>query len=231
MDIRVGDRVSVRWDETNKRFNATVEVIHDMPWSFDVLYDEKVRGKPCVEKKVSMERVLRFGSPSPTHPQRGNAAGEDLFVVDDGDGVDEEEEELFRSFHVNEDEDDGMYWGEGTIESAAAAVAAAAATSGSGSKRKEGNILKYLSQLCDDDEGEGKEALADVKLTVNQILQLHDALTSHQIAEMVASPGHQGRGLLEVAATLLNDALMNPDVDSAFDASFQGCYYYSNSIP
>ena len=40
LDIRVGDRVSVRSDgTTDERLNATVEVIHDMPWSFDVLYD------------------------------------------------------------------------------------------------------------------------------------------------------------------------------------------------
>ena len=160
MDIRVGDRVSVRWDETDKRFNATVEAIHDMPWSFDVLYDEKVRGKPCMEMKVSMDRVVRFGSPSPTHPQRNSADGEDLYVVDDGD--DEEEEELFRSFHSNEDEDDGMYWGEGTVESAAAA--AAAITSGSGNKRKEINILKYLCSLREEEGEDGKEV--DIKLSV-----------------------------------------------------------------
>ena len=114
MNIRVGDRVSVRWDETDKRFSATVEAIHDMPWSFDVLYDEKVRGKPCMEKKVSMDRVQRLGSPSPSHRQRGSVGGEDLYVVDDDEEEeegDDEEEELFRSFHVNEDEDDGMYWG------------------------------------------------------------------------------------------------------------------------
>ena len=57
MDIRVGDRVAVRWDESDMRYNATVEAIHDMPWSLDVLYDEKVHGKPCMEKHIAMERV------------------------------------------------------------------------------------------------------------------------------------------------------------------------------
>ena len=269
MDIRVGDRVSVRWDETDKRFNATVEAINDMPWSFDVLYDEKVRGKPCVEKKVSIDRVLRFGSPSPTHRQRGSSEGEDLYVVDDEE---EEEEELFRSFHSNEDEDDGMYWGEGTIESAAAA-AAAATLSVSGNKRKEINILKYLCSLREEEEEEGKEVAVDIKLSVrrsssyyslrsplysypltaqqlsivlaqrtfsttlsspspqvNQIIQLHDALSSPQIAEMIDTPGPTGRGLLELSATLLNEALMCTDVDTAFDAAFQGMHNSIDSI-
>ena len=39
---------------------------------------------------------------------------------------------------------------------------------------------------------------------------------------MVDTPGPTGRGLLELAATLMNDALMSVDVDTAFDSAFQG---------
>ena len=175
MDIRVGDRVSVCWDETNTYYHATVTAIHDMTWSFDVLYDDKVRGKPCQERKVPMDRVVRFGSPYPTHRERGSVEGEDMYVIDDGD---EEEEELFRSFHVNEDEeDDGMYWGNGTVESAVAA--AAMTTSGSGSKRKEVNILKYLSSLREEEDEEGKEMAVDVKLSVSS--QASPSLSSNKV--------------------------------------------------
>ena len=85
----MGDRVSVRWDETGVRFDATVEKIHlNVPWTFDVCFVEKVNGKLCFEKKVAMDRVLPMGSPSPaTKRQRGapkSYAEDDVVVIDDG---------------------------------------------------------------------------------------------------------------------------------------------------
>ena len=96
MDVKVGDKVSVRWDETGARFDATVEAIHaDGPsLVFDVCYVEKVQGKRCYEPRVVADRVLPLGSPSPaTKRQRGAppryADEDDVLVIDSRGGGEE----------------------------------------------------------------------------------------------------------------------------------------------
>jgi len=99
MDVKVGDKVSVRWDETGARFDATVEAIHvDGPsLVFDVCYVEKVQGKRCYEPRVVADRVLPLGSPSPaTKRQRGAppryADEDDVLVIDSRGGGEEDGE-------------------------------------------------------------------------------------------------------------------------------------------
>ena len=230
MDIKIGDKVSVRWDETGRMFNATVQSIHmDVPWTFDVLYDEQVRGKPCVEKRVAMDRLKRFGSPSPSHRHRAPANEQDQVVIDDGAFMPDEDDFMETFAALDEDESAiEMYWG----DAPPAALAAASTRTGSGSgvgsapgsatKRKGGSsggsgvqtVLQYLSQLRD--EG---DAVQQVDLTVPQILQLHEVLTPALIGELMDSTG--GRSTLELAARCLSDALQHTDVDTAFDNAFQ----------
>lgn len=99
MDVKVGDKVSVRWDETGARFDATVEAIHaDGPsLVFDVCYVEKVQGKRCYEPRVVADRVLPLGSPSPaTKRQRGAPPRytdeDDVLVIDSRGGGEEDGE-------------------------------------------------------------------------------------------------------------------------------------------
>ena len=91
--------MSVRWDETGARFDATVEAIHaDGPLLvFDVCYVEQVQGKLCYEPRVVADRVLPLGSPSPaTKRQRGAppryADDDDVLVIDSRGGCEEDGE-------------------------------------------------------------------------------------------------------------------------------------------
>ena len=211
MDIKIGDRVSVRWDETGRMFNATVQSVHtNVPWTFDVLYDEQVQGKPCVEKRVAIDRMKRFGSPSPSHRNRAPVNDEDLVVIDDPV---QDDDEFMQAFTALDEDDTGvqMYWGDQPPGSAPGSASKRKNTSSSSAQ----NVLQYLAQLRDD----GDVDLQQVELTSAQILQLHDLLTPAEISHLVDSDS--GRSVLELAARCLSDALQSAHVDTAFDSKFQ----------
>jgi hypothetical protein len=54
--------LQVEWEETNNRFAGTVKSVNE-DGSCDVLYNEQVGGKPCLERNVQAHRIEISQSP------------------------------------------------------------------------------------------------------------------------------------------------------------------------
>lgn len=55
----------VKWEESNCSFTGVVKVVNN-DGSCDVLYDEEVGGKPCMEKNVQAARIRPISATTPT---------------------------------------------------------------------------------------------------------------------------------------------------------------------
>eukprot|EP01041_Mallomonas_annulata_P001962 gene1962-3810_t len=56
--LKVGDKVEVLWIESGNVFKGIVKAISDsLPPLYDVLYDDLVRGKLCLERNIAGERI------------------------------------------------------------------------------------------------------------------------------------------------------------------------------
>lgn len=56
--MEIGARVKVRWEESGSWFRGTVTGVDAESTTFDVQYDDKVRGKEVVEKNVTADRIV-----------------------------------------------------------------------------------------------------------------------------------------------------------------------------
>jgi len=57
MELREGARVLVTWTESGTKFAAKIVSVADDDDSFEVLYDDRVRGKEVFEKNVVKSRL------------------------------------------------------------------------------------------------------------------------------------------------------------------------------
>ncbi len=176
-----------------------------------------------MEKRVAMDRLKRFGSPSPSHRNRTPVYDEDLVVIDDH-AQEQGEDEFMQAFTALDEDESAveMYWGDPPPASSATSAPGSASkrksssssSSSSGGSGGGQGVLQYLAQAHEEGEDDHQ-----VELTVPQILQLHEVLTPAQIGLLVDSAA--GRSTLELAARCLSDALQSADVDTAFDGAFQ----------
>jgi len=156
---------------------------------FDVLYDEPVRGKPCVERNIKKTRL----SVLPTSPRGEISLDEEMFFWNDfsddaqtlmkgggdgGDGAEFDGLQSMMSFgDIDGFEGSNLSGGSSRVGLGAGAVGAAGGRSYSADQMSSGSTLRYLLALHEEDEDINSH---QIDLSLDRVIQLYDSFSSDQ---------------------------------------------------
>eukprot|EP01032_Pedospumella_encystans_P028184 gene28184-31836_t len=157
--IEVNAKVKVSWEESGSTFAGVVQSVN-MDGTYDILYNEQVGGKACLEKKVERKRIetddgMDVDTKQPDNATQGPQEDRKVIVSDEGS--------------------ESNYWHETTTESYKSVT------------DRSKIIAKLLQTTKVDLANATEENLAVEALDNHEVLILHDAFTSTKAMELVTS--------------------------------------------